>query len=88
MTAIPIVMAQVHDPVRSGFVTSLARPGGYITGLSTLAPEITGKRVELLQEIIPRLYRIAVFGTSTSNPGNAQSLRETEDAATAFRVQV
>ena len=62
---IPIVMAQDGDPVASGFVASLARPGGNITGLSTLAPEISGKQLELLKEIIPKLARVAVFGTST-----------------------
>ena len=76
-----------NDPVGSGFVASLARPGGNITGLSTLAPEISGKQLELLKEIVPRLSRVAVFGTST-NPGNAQALRETELAAKAFKVQV
>ena len=87
-TATPIVMAQVHDPVATGFVTSLARPGGNITGLSTLAPEISGKRLELLKEIIPRLSRVAVLGTSTDNPGNEQALKETAVAAAAFRVQM
>ena len=86
-TTIPIVMAQDGDPVGNGFVASLARPGGNITGLSGLSPEISGKRLELLKEIIPRLSRVTVLGTST-NPGNAQSLRETELAAGAFRVQV
>jgi putative ABC transport system substrate-binding protein len=84
---IPIVMTQVGDPVGSGFVASLARPGGNITGSSTLAPELSGKRLELLKEIVPRLARVAVFGTST-NPGNAQSLRETELAAGAFGVKL
>jgi putative tryptophan/tyrosine transport system substrate-binding protein len=86
-TTIPIVMAQVNDPVGSGFVASLARPGGNITGLSTLAPEISGKQLELLKEIVPRLSRAAVFGTSTA-PGNAQALRETELAAAALGVQL
>ena len=72
-TTIPIVMTQASDPVASGFVASLARPGGNITGLSTLAPEISGKRLELLKEIVPKLSRVAVLGTSTS-PGNAQEL--------------
>ena len=72
---IPIVMAQDTDPVGNGFVASLARPGGNITGLSTLAPEISGKRLELLKEIVPKLSRVAVLGTST-NPGNAQALKE------------
>ena len=72
---IPIVMAQDNDPVGNGFVASLARPGGNITGLSTLAPELSGKQLELLKEIVPKLSRVAVFGTST-NPGNAQALKE------------
>ena len=70
---IPIVMAQDTDPVGSGFIASLARPGGNITGLATLAPEISGKRLELLREIVPRLSRVAVFGSSTE-PANAQLL--------------
>jgi ABC-type uncharacterized transport system substrate-binding protein len=84
---IPIVMVQVGDPVGSGFVASLARPGGNITGLSSLAPELSGKRLELLKEIIPKLSRVAVFGTSTS-PDNAQSLREVELAAGELKVQL
>ena len=86
-TTIPIVMAQDNDPVGNGFVASLARPGGNITGLSTLAPEISGKQLELLKEIVPKLSRVAVLGTST-NPGNAQSLKETELAAAAFGVKL
>src|SRR5262245_58777203 len=85
--AIPIVMAQDDDPVGNGFVASLARPGGNITGLSSLAPEISGKRLELLKEMIPQLSRVAILGTSTS-PGNALALRETELAAGALRIQV
>jgi putative tryptophan/tyrosine transport system substrate-binding protein len=84
---IPIVMTQSSDPVASGFVASLARPGGNITGLSTLAPEISGKRLELLKEIVPKLSRVAVLGTSTS-PGNAQELREVELAVGALRVKL
>jgi putative ABC transport system substrate-binding protein len=64
---IPIVMTQDNDPVANGFVASLARPGGNITGLSSLAPEISGKQLELLKEIIPRLSRVAVLGTSTAS---------------------
>jgi len=86
-STIPIVMAQDSDPVESGFVASLARPGGNITGLSTLAPEVSGKRLELLKEILPKLSRVAVLGIST-RPGNAQSLKEVELAAGAFKVQV
>lgn len=84
---IPIVMTQSSDPVAAGFIASLARPGGNITGLSTIAPEISGKRLELLKEIVPGLSRVAVFGTSTS-PGNAQELREVEIAARAVGVKV
>jgi len=84
---IPIVMGFDTNPVGNGFVASLARPGGNITGLSTLAPELSGKQLEILTEVLPRLSRVAVFGTSTA-PGNAQSLRETELAAGAFRVQL
>jgi len=84
---IPIVMTQDTDPVGNGFVASLARPGGNITGLATLAPELSGKQLELLKETIPKLSRVAVFGTSTY-PGNAQSLKEVELAAAAFKVQL
>jgi putative ABC transport system substrate-binding protein len=84
---IPIVMAFDNDPVGSGFVASLARPGGNITGLSTISPEISGKRLELLKEIVPKLSRVAVLGHSTE-PGNAQALKQIELAAGAFRVQL
>jgi ABC-type uncharacterized transport system substrate-binding protein len=84
---IPIVMAQDRDPVGTGFVASLARPGGNITGLSRVAPEISGKQVELLKEIVPKLSRVAVLGSSTQ-PGTAQVLKETELAAGAFGVKL
>ncbi|HSE87713.1 MAG TPA: ABC transporter substrate-binding protein, partial [Candidatus Binatia bacterium] len=61
---IPIVMVQGGDPVGSGFVTSLARPGGNITGWATLRPELSGKRLELLTEVVPRLSRVALFASS------------------------
>ena len=84
---IPIVMAFDNDPVGNGFVASLARPGGNITGLSTLYPEISGKQLELLKEVVPRLQRVAVFGNST-HPGNAQTLKETQLAAGALALQL
>ncbi len=84
---IPIVMTQDPDPVANGFVASLAHPGGNITGLSTLSPELSGKRLELLKETVPKLSRVAVLGTSTS-PSNAQSLRETELTAGAVAVKL
>src|SRR5215471_241091 len=84
---IPIVMTSDNDPVGNGFVASLARPGGNVTGLSNLARELSGKRLELLKEIVPRLSRVAVLGTSTS-PGNAQNLKEMELAAGALAVKL
>jgi len=84
-STIPIVMAQDTDPVGSGFVASLARPGGNITGLATLAPEMGGKQLELLKEIVPKLSRMAVIGNSTI-PGDAQALRETVLAAGAYEI--
>jgi putative ABC transport system substrate-binding protein len=85
--AIPIVMTGDPDPVGSGFITSLARPGGNITGLSTLRSELSGKRLELLKEIVPKLSRVALFGTS-AQPGNPQALKETELAAGALGVKL
>jgi putative tryptophan/tyrosine transport system substrate-binding protein len=85
---IPIVMAQDSDPVANGFVVSLARPGGNITGLATLAPEIGGKQLELLKEVVPKLARVAVLGAPSTTPGNAQQRREIELAAGAFKVQL
>jgi putative ABC transport system substrate-binding protein len=75
------------DPVGSGFVASLARPGGNITGLSTLSPEISGKQLELLKEIVPKLGRAAVLGTSTRD-GTEQTLKEMEPVAGAFGVKL
>lgn len=85
-STIPIVMAYDNDPVGNGFVASLARPGGNITGLSSLAPEISGKQLELLKEIVPRLSHLAVLGTLTLP--YAQVLKEIELAAGAFKVQL
>jgi putative tryptophan/tyrosine transport system substrate-binding protein len=86
-STIPIVMAQDPDPVGTGVVASLSRPGGNITGLSNLRPDLGGKRLQLLKETLPRLARVAVLGTSTT-PGTAQTRRETEQAANAFGVQL
>jgi putative ABC transport system substrate-binding protein len=84
---IPIVMTQDSDPVGNGFIASLAHPGGNITGLSNFAPELSGKRLELLKEVVPKLSHVAVFGNATV-PGNAQMLKETELAAGAFGVKL
>jgi ABC-type uncharacterized transport system substrate-binding protein len=66
-TTIPIVMAAAGDPVGSGLVASLARPGGNVTGMSLMAPDLGGKRLELLREVIPRLSRVAVLWNA-ANP--------------------
>jgi len=79
-TTIPIVMTNDSDPVGRGFVASLAHPGGNVTGLTSLAQELSGKRLELLKEIFPKLSRVAIVGTSDI-PGNVQATRETEQAA-------
>jgi len=84
---IPIVMVFDEDPVGSGFAASLARPGGNITGLSTLNPEISGKQLEILREIVPKLSRVGVLGDVT-RPGTPQALREINVTADAFRVHV
>jgi putative ABC transport system substrate-binding protein len=86
-TTLPIIMAQDSDPVGSGFVASLARPGGNITGLSTLSPELSGKQLELLKEIVPKLARVAILG-NLSEPGNSQAVKETELAAGALAIQL
>jgi putative ABC transport system substrate-binding protein len=85
--ATPIVMGFDDDPVSSGFVASLARPGGNITGLSTLSPGVSGKQLELLNDIVPRLTRVAVLG-SLIHPGTAQSLKEMEAGAQAMKLQL
>jgi putative tryptophan/tyrosine transport system substrate-binding protein len=86
-STIPIVMASDNDPIGNGFVASLARPGGNITGLSQLSPELNGKRLEILKEVLPKLARLAVFGTS-SGVGQAQVMKEIELAAAALGVKV
>src|SRR5262252_4008549 len=79
----PVVMGFDDDPVGSGFASSLARPGGNITGLSSLSPDLSAKQLELLKEIIPGLSHVAVLGSSI-HPGTAQSLQEMESSARAF----
>ena len=82
---VPIVMANVGDPVAAGFVVSFARPGGNITGLTNLSPALGGKRLELLKEVVPRLSRVAVFW----NPDqHAPALKELDAAARSMGVQL
>jgi len=84
---IPIVMISGGDAVGSGLVASLASPGGNVTGLATLRPELSGKRLELLKEIVPRLSRVAVF-TSPGRGDHAQILKELNLAAGPLGVQL
>lgn len=86
-STIPIVMAGSDDPVGSGLVASLARPGGNITGLSQMSPELNGKRLEILKEVLPKLSQLAVFGTSSSR-GQALTMKEIERAAAGFGVKL
>jgi len=83
---IPIVMANDNDPVGSGFIASLAKPGGNVTGLANLTTELSGKQVELLKEIRPKLSQLAVLRDLTE-PGNPQAVRETDLAAQAYRLE-
>jgi putative ABC transport system substrate-binding protein len=84
---IPIVMAQDSDPVGNGFVASLARPGGNVTGLSIQSSELSAKQLELLKEIVPRLSRVAVLGDS-AEPGNALTVSALERAAGQLGIQL
>ncbi len=83
---IPIVMAMVADPVRSGIIASLARPGGNITGLTTIMPELTGKQLELLREIVPKLSRVVIM----VHPGVTRSLfvKDAQEAGQSLGVQI
>ena len=84
---IPIVMSGVVDPVATGLVVSLGRPGGNVTGLSLMAPEIVGKQMQLLKELVPKLSRVAVLW-NPANPSGAPQLREAEVAARMLRVRL
>jgi len=86
-TTVPIVMATESDPIGAGFVESLARPGGNITGLSTLAPAMGGKSLELLKEALPSLSRLALLETSSSQ-SLSEVRRDTERTARALGVQL
>jgi len=82
-----IIIPSALDPVGAGLVASLARPGGNITGLSVLAPELSGKRLELLKEVVPRMTRVAVLW-NPANPANASVWKETEAAARALGLRL
>jgi ABC-type uncharacterized transport system substrate-binding protein len=84
---IPIVMAIIGDPVAAGLVNNLARPGGNLTGFSIVAPELGGKRLELLKEIVPNLSSVAVL-LNSKNPQSQIELREMRTAAQAMGLRL
>jgi putative ABC transport system substrate-binding protein len=84
---VPVVMAGVGDPIASGLVATLARPGGNVTGLSTLAPDIAGKRLELLRDSMPTVNQVAVLANPMT-PFVSQALKVVADAARALRIQI
>jgi putative ABC transport system substrate-binding protein len=86
-STIPIVFPTVSDPVALGFVASLARPGGNITGLTIRTPEFSGKRLELLKEVVPQATRVAVLGQD-ANAAHALDLKEMQAAASALGLQL
>ena len=86
-TSVPLVMVAVGDPVGTGIIASLARPGGNITGLSSIAPELEGKRLELLRELIPNLAHVAVL-SNPLNPFHVASLKQARAAAELLRMKV
>ena len=84
---IPIVMVSVGDPVGSGLVASLSRPGGNVTGVSNVSRDVSGKLLQLLREVRPDATRLAVLRNAT-NPGSALMWRETQAAAESLRIQL
>ena len=86
-STIPIVMMAAGDPVGSGLVASLAQPGGNVTGMSLMAPDLGGKRLELLKELLPRVSRVAILWNA-ANPYSALVFKETVGAAQMLEVEV
>ena len=84
---VPIVMSLVIDPVGSGLIPSLAHPGGNVTGTSIMAPDLVGKQLELLKEMVPKISRVAVLW-NPDNPGGVPQLRQAETAARALGVRL
>jgi putative tryptophan/tyrosine transport system substrate-binding protein len=88
-STIPIVMVTTQDPVAAGIVNSLARPGGNVTGLTQLARDLSGKRLELLKEAIPTLSRVGVLTVAGPPPtGVSTALKEYEAAARALKIPI
>jgi putative ABC transport system substrate-binding protein len=85
---IPIVMVTTQDPVAAGIVDSLARPGGNITGVTTLTRDLSGKRLELLKEVVVRISRVGILQDANAGPGPAIAFKEYEAAAGSLKMQV
>jgi putative ABC transport system substrate-binding protein len=86
-STVPIVMTNHGDPIGSGLVASLARPGGNVTGLSTLTPELVGKQLELIKQVVPRLSRVAVL-SNPGNPNHPRYLNHAQAAAQAMKMRL
>ena len=86
-STIPIVMAAAGDPLGSGLVASLARPGGNVTGMSLMLPDLGGKQLELLKEVLPRLARVAVLWNA-ANPYPAVVFKETQAASRTLGIEI
>ena len=86
-TTVPLVMVAVGDPVGTGLVPSLARPGGNLTGLSSIAPDLEGKRLDILREVVPTLSHVAIFFDSL-NPFHVASMRQAHAAAQAMGIKL
>jgi putative ABC transport system substrate-binding protein len=86
-TSVPLVMVAVGDPVGTGLVPSLARPGGNITGLSSIAPDLEGKRLQLLHEVVPALSHVAMF-VNSANPFHISSMSQARAAAQAMGIKM
>jgi putative ABC transport system substrate-binding protein len=87
-STIPIVMANVGDPLGAGLVASLARPGGNVTGLAGLAPELNTKRLEVLKDTVPNLARVGVLEGAGANLANNLQLKELRAAALALKLKL
>ena len=86
-STVPVVMAAIGDPISTGVVANLARPGGNITGLSAIAPDLEGKRLELLREVVPQLSRIAFF-LNPANEFHTGAMRQARAAALALKIEL
>jgi len=87
-SSIPIVMTSVTDPVGAGLIASLARPGGNVTGNASLAPELNTKRLEVLKDAVPKLFRVGLLRLSGDSIGQDLQLKDLRPAALALKVQL